>query len=100
MYADGNILYFDEDSGDVVFNCNETDIPDIFLNNINLDGNFDEDDPGTIIHVRLLAWHIKIEKRKGLQKNISQELIVLKDMSIYYCLKKQVRISLCSYQRF
>ena len=32
----------------------------IDLNNINLDNsNYDEDEPGTIIHVRLLAWHIK-----------------------------------------
>ena len=36
----------------------------IYLNNINLDNNFDEDDPDTIILVRLLAWHIKFEKRR------------------------------------
>ena len=35
------------------------------LNNINLDSNFDEDDPDTII-MRLLGWHIKCEKRKAL----------------------------------
>ena len=38
------------------------------LNNINLDNNFDEDDLDTIILVRLLAWHIKFEKRKALKK--------------------------------
>ena len=41
------------------------------LNNINLDNNFDEDDLDTIILVRLLAWHIKFEKRKALKKKIS-----------------------------
>ena len=38
------------------------------LNNINLDNNFDEDDPDTIILMRLLAWHIKFEKSKELKK--------------------------------
>ena len=37
------------------------------LNNINIDNaSYDEDDPDTIILVRLLAWHIKFEKRKAL----------------------------------
>ena len=31
------------------------------LNNINLDNNFDEDDPDTIILIRLLAWHNKFK---------------------------------------
>ena len=39
------------------------------LNNINLDNNFDEDDPDTIILIKLLAWHIKFEKRKALKKD-------------------------------
>ena len=36
------------------------------LNNINLDNNFDEDDPDTI---RLWAWHIKFEKCKALKND-------------------------------
>ena len=40
-------------------------ILNIDLNNINLDNNFAEDD-------RLLAWHIKFEKRKTFKK-ISEE---------------------------
>ena len=56
LYADDNILYFNEDSGDAVFSCNEMGILRIDLNNINLDDtNYDEDDPDTIIYVRLLA---------------------------------------------
>ena len=42
------------------------DILNIDLNNINLDNNFDEDDPDTIILIRLLAWHFKFEKHKVL----------------------------------
>ena len=37
----------------------------IDLNNINSDDtDYDEDYPDTIILIRLLAWHIKLEKRK------------------------------------
>ena len=68
MYADENILYFNEDSGNVIFNCNGMGILDIDLNNINLGYNFNEDDPNTIILIRSLAWHIKLEKRKALKK--------------------------------
>ena len=68
MYADETTLYFNEDSGSVVFSCIETVIFNIDHNTINLDNNFDEDDPDTIIiHIRLLAWHIKFEKRKALK---------------------------------
>ena len=59
LYADENILYFNEDSDNVVFKCNEMGILNIELNNIILDNNFDEDDPNTIVLIRLLAWHIK-----------------------------------------
>ena len=37
-------------------------ILNIGLNNINLDNNFNEDDCDTIL-IRILAWHIKSEKR-------------------------------------
>ena len=53
VYADENILYFNEDCGNVVFSCNEMGILNIDLNNINLDNKFDEDDSDTVI--RLLA---------------------------------------------
>ena len=62
LYADENMLYFNEDS------CNEMGILNIDLNNISLDNNFDEDEPDTIILIRLLGWHIKFEKRKELKK--------------------------------
>ena len=67
LCADENILSFNEDSGNVVFSCNEMGILNIDLNNVNLDNNFDEDDTDTITLVRLLAWHIKFEKRKALK---------------------------------
>ena len=37
--------------------------------NIDLDDtNYEEDEPDTIILVRLLAWHSKSEKRKTLKR--------------------------------
>ena len=59
LYGDENILYLSEDYGHVVFSCNKVSILNIDLNNINLDNNFDEDDPDTIILIRLLAWHFR-----------------------------------------
>ena len=68
MYTDHGLLFFDETSGDVTFYCDEMSILSVNFNNINFDNNFDEDDPDTIILVRLLALHSKFEKRKALKK--------------------------------
>ena len=77
LYPDENILYFNEDYGNVVFNCNEICILNIDLNNINLDNNFDEDDPDTVIFIRLVAWHIKFIKYgvKHLKKELNEKLM-------------------------
>ena len=72
MYNE-NVLYFKEDSGNVTFCYNEMSILRENFNNINLDNNFDEDDPDTIILIKILAWHIKFEKFKERQKKISKE---------------------------
>ena len=75
LYADENILYFNENFGNVVFFCNEMGILNINLNNINLDNYFNEDDPDTMTLIRHLAWHSKFLKRKALKKNTSKELM-------------------------
>ena len=57
MYAVENILYFNEDSGNPIFNCNAMDILNIDFNNINLNNNFDEDDLDTInMRLKLLDY--------------------------------------------
>ena len=86
LYADDNILYFSEDSCNVVFSCNKMGILNIDLNNINLDYNFDEDDLDAIILVRFLVWHIKFEKRNAFKKN-SKELIPIAWCAIFACKK-------------
>ena len=40
----------------------------IDLNNINLENNFDEDDPDNITLAKILAWHIRFEKCKAFTK--------------------------------
>ena len=54
LYADESILYFNENSGNTVFSCNEMSILNIDLNNIYLDNTVDEDDLDTVILIRLL----------------------------------------------
>ena len=54
FYANDGLLLFDEDSGDVTLFCDE--MGSVYHNNINLDKNFDKDDPDTITIIRLLAW--------------------------------------------
>ena len=87
LYVDENVLYFDEDSGNVIFNCTERDIHDIDLKNTNLDNNFNEDDPGTIIHVILFAFHTRFEKRKALKKESNEELMPVIGGGIGACQK-------------
>ena len=75
LYGDENILYLNKDSSNVVFTCNTMVILNIDVNNINLDNYYDEDLPDTITLIRLLAWHIKFEKRKGLKKQLIEDLM-------------------------
>ena len=45
-------------------------------NNINLDdGNFDEDDPKTIVYVRCIARRKRVKQRKAFKNDISKELM-------------------------
>ena len=57
--------FFNEDFDKVTFIANQRYIV-VDLEKINLDNdnNFDEDDTDTIIHVRLLVWRSKFEKRE------------------------------------
>ena len=50
LYADVNILYFNEDSSNILFICNGMGILNIDLNNVNLDNtNYNGVDPDTIV---------------------------------------------------
>ena len=67
LHADGNVLYFNEDFGNVVFNCNGMGILNVDLNNINLDNNLTKITLA-LLFFRFLAWHIKFKKPKEVKK--------------------------------
>ena len=70
LHADDSLISFDQNSSDAIFSCNEKVILFMDPNNINLDNtNYDEDDPETIIHARVLTWHIKFVNTKLLKTN-------------------------------
>ena len=62
----------------VTFFCDYMGINTMSLNIINLDDNsFNEDDPDTIIHVKLIAWCYKYKQRIAYKKDLSKELMLL-----------------------
>ena len=70
-YADDNILYFNEDSGNAVFPCNKMGILSINLNNINLDDtDYDEDDSKTIFISDFWLGILNLKNTKHLKKNL------------------------------
>ena len=77
-YADETIIYFNKNFGAVKFCCNEMGILSADVNDVDLeDSNYDESDPETIFHVRILAWHSKLEKRKALKKELNEKLMLI-----------------------
>ena len=78
LHANDDILFYNEDFDKVTFIACERHILAADLAKINLDnGNdFEEDDPDTIIHVRLLAWLIVVNSKNArCLKKISLELM-------------------------
>ena len=69
LLTNDDILFFNEVFNKVTFNANQRHIVAVDLDKINLvnDNNFDENDPGIIIHVRLLVWHSQFKKCKALK---------------------------------
>ena len=73
LYPDDNILYLNEDSDDAMFSCNEMGVLSIDFNDINLSGtNYAENDPETVINIKLLAWYSKFEKHKAPKKELNE----------------------------
>ena len=69
LFAEGEILFFNEYSGNVTFTADAMGISCVKFNNINLhNANFYDNDPKTIIHVILLAGRHRYKQRKALKK--------------------------------
>ena len=74
-----------KDSDNVAFSSDEISLLSGNLNNINIGHvNFDVDDPETIVHVRLMAWHNRLNNVKHLKKNIRKELMSVACVIVYF----------------
>ena len=71
LQTNDDILFYNRDFDKATFIANQIHILPAYVDKINLhnDHNFYEDDPHTIIHVRLLASRSYFEKRKALKKS-------------------------------
>ena len=76
LFSNGDIIFYNEDSNYVTFFSDEMVILGVDLNIISLDDiNFNEDDPKTIIHVRLTYWRNRFKQCKGFKKDRSRLLM-------------------------
>ena len=74
LYGNDGLLFFDEDSGDVIFCCDEMGILSVNLNNINLDNNLMK---MILILSFLSGFWLRIVNLKNAKhlKKISEELM-------------------------
>ena len=57
LFFNNDIVFFDADSDKFTFFLDDMSLFNVDLNNVNLDdNNFDDYDPETTLHVRLMAW--------------------------------------------
>ena len=76
LFANDYIFFFLEQLRNITFFVNKMRIFCADLDKIYLDDvDFDEYDPETIVHIRLLTSLNKLKKRKAFTKNITKELM-------------------------
>ena len=76
VLSNNDIDFGDIDSDIVTFFSNDIGLNSINLNNINRDkNNFDDCDPKTINHIRLMTWYNRFKQHNGYKKQISKELM-------------------------
>ena len=65
LLANDDMLLFNEDCSKVTFFADEMGISLVDVDKMNLgdNNNIDKDDLEAVIHVKILAWHNKFEKR-------------------------------------
>ena len=69
VLSNSDIIFDDIESDIVAFFSNNIGLNSINLNNINPDDDdFDNFDPETINHVRLMAWYNRYKQRKAYKK--------------------------------
>ena len=71
VFANGDRFFYDVDCNNITFPNDDVVLSNIDLININLDDDiFDEDDPETIDHVRLMTWRNRFKQCKACKKEI------------------------------
>ena len=66
VFSNDDIVFGDIDSDIFTFFSNDIDLNSVNLNNVNLvDDNFDNYDPKTINHVKLMAWYNRFKQCKA-----------------------------------
>ena len=65
VFFNDDIVFVNADSNNVTFFSDDMGLVKVDVNNVSLDDvYFDDDDPETIIHVRLLAWCNRYSKKE------------------------------------
>ena len=73
-FSNHDVVFVNEYSGNVIFSSDEMSILSVDLDRIILDDvNFDEDDPETIFHVRLMTWLNRFKQRRAFKKDKSKK---------------------------
>ena len=71
IFANGDIFFHDVDCNNIIFPNDDVVLSNIDLININLDDDiFDEDDPETINHVRLMTGRNRFKQCKACKREI------------------------------
>ena len=75
VFCNCDIVFVDENFGNVAFSSDQKDILSVDINNNNLhDVDFDEDDPKTITHEKLMTWHNRFKQHKTFKKRFKQRI--------------------------
>ena len=77
LHSNDDMLFYNEHYYTVISDQRHILAADLNKINLDEDNNFDENDPDTFIHLRLLALRSKFKKRKALKKKINEEVMPL-----------------------
>ena len=76
IFSNDNIIFFKDDSNYVTFTSDDKGLNIIYLNSISIDDhNRDNDDPETIIRVRLMPWCNRYKQCKGCKNDVINKLM-------------------------
>ena len=76
IFSNYDIVFINTDSDHVTSFSNDMGLVNVYLNNVSFDDiNFNDNDPETIIHVRIMTSCNQYKQCKAWKKDISKELM-------------------------